>query len=1530
MDYLIAIYTGKKIYTMNIKPGETKTVGSSQTDSVLIEKYDLGVSYLVLACDAGGVRILSRQPMTFGDSQQTSNRVLSAGETIRLNEKISLAVFAARNPLNADISIQGFDELRLGRSYNKNDICLKDSNVSSRHAVLRRVNDKWTLSDLHSSNGTFLNGQLVLEDDQPAQNLNIFIAGYVFYIENNTLKFTNVPGDIEFSPDVVNALVPIASRPKPYPYFQRSPRIRTGTDKAEFEISSPPNTGTKPSITWSTILLPPIMMVGVMAGIAFFTGNFRMLVYSLPMSAVSIVVAVTNNRNNMKKWQSTHGLALEKYGEYLADIEHKITTEEGRYISSLSAASPGVIECMSIAQNVSRRLWERTPRDSDFMSVRVGTGTTGSNVRIKTPQAQLTLEENPFTKQVEAIVNRHRTLTGIPVTHSLLEYPVTGITGGRADILRTTWRIIMDIATHHSYEDVKIVCVYPEDERDKWEWLRWLPHVWDTKHQKRYMACSNRNKVPHVDDPNEEEKLIADNERRNGDASKMLREIGEQMRARSREQKPSGKDNPPKTPFYVLILADHRLIEESGEHLIPESSSIGFAAIYAYEDIRDLPGECQSVITCEKNSSSIQNSSPDRGSHTVDFDPDNVSVKQMNDFARALAPVHILSAGGGSRMPTSVTFLQGFKAGTIDALKVIDKWGNSHSEKSLAAEIGIKENGDVFKFDVFEKAMGVHGIAAGTTGSGKSEMLTTWLLSMALNFSPNDVNFALIEFKGNDLSNILHTLPHIAGIIGNLNDSSTIMRGLKSLGGEKDRRARLFEECAFLSSKSIFAYQAYQKSHPEANLEPLPYLLIIIDEFAELMQQYPEFNEEVMSIARVGRSYGMFLTLTMQNPNGVVKDQVASNTRYRLCLRAASDAASKELIGTTDAYGSLPPGRAYVKVGNFDVYEQVQTFYAKAPYRPNSSAQVAVDEIKLVSLSGARTKPQIYNRTVKARKDEESEGNLIVKYIVDEAKKHGFKPARHVWTEPLPEILELEGLLDGKEAFDRMTDTWEAKNDGLSFPVGMIDDPSHQKQYPFVLDFMKNGHQILFAAPSSGKTTFLQTVITSAALMYTPEQVNFVVFDYGSFILKTFEALPHTVIVADPTDEDKVKKAGDFLSNELAVRRKLFSAEGVANLESYRQSSGKPMPAIIVVVDNFASLNNQSERTVGVLNLVARDGGGLGIYLMMTAGNNSGLYKIEPYVKAKHTLQLTDRTDYKLMVGGDGKTYPSNHPGRGLTTGALEYQTALCIKGDNEADRSKKLRELCKTMGGTWQGKSASLEKAEAAAAAPVEAGDLTSNANMVQLGLKMKTREPVEFVFSEMNGCIITGAASSGKSSILGMIAVALDKDTNTKLYVYEEKSFIEGLCKNAHVMHTVEDFDKTVAELEGEYNSRDDESTGRIVICIDNLYNIYQDMSQESADILEAIASDGASRGMYIYVSVSAKGLNQLKGWNVPLLTKLVNGGNAVITGGTLKDYPALSAMHREENTLFGSHEGCIIHDGKASMMMFGQPEASEKEGD
>lgn len=1495
MEYLIVLYDNGKIQTALLKneKGFGITIGCGENDTLKLSS--ISENFITLRPLNEGVHLLSRGFVVI-NGEQVFNQILSAGDTVNIRDKVTLAIFESKCEFNGGLSLSDIHEISIGRS-SRNNICLKGEQVSSSHAVIKRNGNKFFIHDRNSSNGTFINGQLI--NSEPVQlkdEAKIFIGGYIFIFDNKILRVMNSPEDIIFSQDIIHSLVNIPEKRKIHNTFYRSPRIRASGMTSEVEISQPPSSGSKPAVSWLSVILPPAMMIIVMLSVASFTRNVTTLFYTLPMSSVSIIVAIINYRSQVKKWKQTQDLIRVKYSEHLAEKEREIIHDETAYISTLASINPGIHECLSIAENVKRRLWERTPSDSDFLNVRLGTGQEISNVLVKVPKEKLTLEEDPFLREAENLRHHHEILHGVPVCHSFVEMPITGLVGTRGEVQKVAWEIIMGVAVHHSYEDVKIICVYPESERSKWECIRWLPHVWNSERTRRYLACT----------PDK--------------ASVMLRELAETLKVRRRESSEHRGEILPDIPFYFLVLADKSLVEASGEMFLPESSALGFAALYAYGDMNLLPGECQAVIECG-NSDNMRTGfvqlTSDAEAQKI-FMPDRISLSLMNNFARALAPIRLHTSGSSAGMPSYIPFLQGLGVSRVEELNVMNRWEKGQPFKSIAAPIGIKENGEIFYFDIHEKGMGPHGIAAGATRWGKSETLTTWLLSVALHYKPEEVSFVLIDFKGDGLSGILMDLPHVAGVISNVDDITSIERNLRSLRGELIRRQRVFKDTKL---ENIHRYQETRRKN-NTNLDPMPYLIVVIDEFAELKTQFPEQMDEFISIARVGGSLGVYMVLATQSPGGIVAGQVSANSRFRICLKTSEAGESKEILGTTDAFRITVRGRAYVKVGNNEVYEQVQTFYSKATYRPDLNDKGPAREINIVEINGERIRPEIYDKTVGASGADLGEGRAISAYIRSEAEKYNMPFAKPVWTDALPKRLALSELISGHEAF--ANNSWSEINQGLSVTVGRIDDPEEQCQYPFVMDFMKDGHQILYGAPSSGKTTFLQTVLLSAALCYTPEQVQFLILDYGNWGLKIFESLPHVLMSGDPNDDEKINKAKDFISNEINLRKKLFAAQGVGTLEAYRDVSGKKLPAIIVVVDNMASLYNQSPDLMDILIQTAREGGGLGIYLALTAGNpGSFMFRIAQYVKSNHALQLTDRSDYRQLVGGTGRQEPQHFPGRGFTRGPLEFQTALCVDAPNEGERIKLLRDICSAMSSTWSGKRASLDEAEHT---DIDAEEMSLTQDGFEIGISKSSREPVEFVFSEMNGCIISGPEGSGKSNLLGLIVNAASQDLNTKVYIYERKTFLENLSMASITAHTPQDADEIISELADEFDNRIDfgQIYDRIVFCIDDFPEFYRGISQQSADILDTLTRSGGERGIYIYIVCSPDGLSSMHIFRINAFENCLMSGNAALTGGKLGDYTAFNDIHRNIELTFSDHEGCLIHDGEITTLRFAKLEA------
>jgi S-DNA-T family DNA segregation ATPase FtsK/SpoIIIE len=883
------------------------------------------------------------------------------------------------------------------------------------------------------------------------------------------------------------------------------------------------------------------------------------------------------------------------------------------------------------------------------------------------------------------------------------------------------------------------------------------------------------------------------------------------------------------------------------------------------------------------------------------FMPDRISASRLDAFARALAPVRQQSSHGAN-MPAGLTFFEGWgvrRAEEIDAPKL---WRESRPMKSLATRIGVRENGDPFYFDVHEKSMGPHGLVAGTTGSGKSEALTTWLLSMALSFSPLDVNFFLIDFKGDGLAGVLKELPHVAGTVGNLSEASVIIRALRSLDGELKRRQHIF------SGARVKNIQSYQEAFHKGKVsEPMAYLLIVIDEFAEMHTQFPELADQFISVARTGRSLGIYLTLTMQSPGGVVKGQVESNLNFRIVLRTSGPGESREALGTPDAasISKRTPGRAWIRSG--EIYELVQTFYSAASYNPASGTRDPSAKIHVVAEDGERILPEVYEKTVKAKGADDTEGAAVARYIKETAKNEGGLLARPVWTQPLPENMFLSTLLSGREAF--RDGEWQPRNEGMSVAVGLVDDPENQTQYPLFLDFIKNGHYALYGAPSSGKTTFLQTALMSAALSYTPDQVRFLVLDFGTWGLKLFERLPHTILVADANDAERVKKTEEYLLSELASRKRKFAEEGVGAMKDYTEVTGNTLPAILAVVDNMAALHSQYPDVLDTLIDIAREGGNLGLYLILTAsGQGSFMYKISQYIKVSIALQLTDRSEYRGLVGGDGRQEPTKFPGRGFVKGPLEFQTAIGAEGVRQR------RDMCDEMRAAWGDATPVIYDA----ADEIDTASLAIAYEYAQIGIEKETRSPYDFVFADMNGCVISGAPQSGKTNLLGRIVSGLLEDEKTTVYLYEKGSALESLRGNGKLTaaHDGAGIDAMVSELLDEYFRRVgyDTNSPRLALCIDDFVAAFGDISNDKVDALNSLILYGGDFGIYTYITGDITGLVKFSDMLVEPFARCMGHDRAVAIGGRLADHRIFSEIYGGSgNERLPEYEARILRGGQ-----------------
>ncbi len=442
-----------------------------------------------------------------------------------------------------------------------------------------------------------------------------------------------------------------------------------------------------------------------------------------------------------------------------------------------------------------------------------------------------------------------------------------------------------------------------------------------------------------------------------------------------------------------------------------------------------------------------------------------MNLSEMDVFSRQLSNFKVWENASNAAIPDMLTFLDMYKTSRVEDLDMYHKWLENRTYESMRSLIGQKAGEQPVYLDIHEKYHGPHGLVAGTTGSGKSETLQTYILSLVLNYHPHEVAFILIDYKGGGMAQSFIGLPHLAGVITNLGGNQTT-RALLSINAEIKRRQHTFNEYKI---KHIDAYiELYRNGEAE---EPMPHLLIIADEFAELKKEQPDFVRALVSAARVGRSLGINLILATQKPSGVVDDEIWSNTRFRICLRVADKQDSNEMLKRTDAAYITGTGRGFLQVGNDEIFDEFQSGWSGAPYTPevpfndDSKAKAVI-----IGLTG---KPEAVKKKKKKKGDNVkkfTQLDAMVQYAANLAEENHIKPLRQIWLPPLPGLFYLDDL----------ELTWDEKQ--IKLPVGLADDPQNQRQFPVYLDFIRDGHLLICGSAGSGKTSLVQTILYGAAL----------------------------------------------------------------------------------------------------------------------------------------------------------------------------------------------------------------------------------------------------------------------------------------------------------------------------------------------------------------------------------------------------------------------------------------------------------------
>lgn len=811
--------------------------------------------------------------------------------------------------------------------------------VSENHVELTRQQNGWMLED-QSANGTFVNdirvgANRILEfgDRINIWGLRLVFLGDVLAVDSSVemkidpsilrrVDINNEKNENVFNKNTLNYQKV---------YYHRSPRNMEALDTEKVEIEAPPTPGEENETPLLMLVGPALtMMVPMLLGTGMSIFSSRMsgdtsgiymytgLITAGCSGLFGAFWAVTNVRYAKQKTRKEETRRFDAYSEYLMKCAETVKEKYAQSIRILKERYPSLDVLFDQKNMVPEGLWGRNRSHEDFLYHRLGVGDIPFQIDIEVPKEKFTLTNDSLADKPRFIKESYKTLHDVPVGVDLEENSLIGVVGGagKEGAYQVVYALIAQLVTQNCYTDSKLAFITSDEKhngQDAWSFAKWLPHVWSQSKKSRYVALE----ISEVSD--------------------VCYDLMQVLRQRAEMAAGPGGDLSRFSPHYVLIVEDESLLkgELINKYLFGKSQRLGFTTILMAERYADLPNACECIIQNDEEYRGIYNVKNGRNNGVpVHFDLMNSGA--MQKLARMLANIEVNEIEMGGEIPNAITFFEMYGVTTLKELNVLERWKKNRTYDNMRALIGVKSGGQACYLDLHEKYHGPHGLVAGTTGSGKSETLQTYILSLALNFSPDDIGFFVIDYKGGGMGNLFSGLPHVLGQISNLSGNQ-IRRAMVSIKSENVRRQRVFNENGV---NNINAYTHLYKSG-EAKL-PVPHLFIIIDEFAELKREEPDFMRELISVAQVGRSLGVHLILATQKPSGTVDDNIWSNSKFRLCLRVQDRQDSMDMLHKPDAAYLTQAGRGYLQVGNDELYEQFQSGWSGAVYEEEAGSSKQV------------------------------------------------------------------------------------------------------------------------------------------------------------------------------------------------------------------------------------------------------------------------------------------------------------------------------------------------------------------------------------------------------------------------------------------------------------------------------------------------------------------------------------------------------------------------------------------------------------
>lgn len=923
-----------------------------------------------------------------------------------------------------------------------------------------------------------------------------------------------------------------------------------------------------------TMALPIILMALISTKIYGSNNKFMYMSLATGGSAclMGIIWAIINYSYKKKLYRLKVMKSQDEFNRYLNAMDDYLRNCQEDNKRYLLSKYPSSNELMNDCEN--ENLYKRHNLDEDFLFLRLNIGRTLFQMKLSIKDSKEEMFPSDERMRANELIEKYKYLEDVPLGINLRKTRFLGIIHDPLNINHylNILNIIVQIIYNHSPDDLKMAYIFDENnkyQRQIYESIKYYPHFKTSDYLHRFFAGNKHH------------------------AEEIIPQLNNQLHSK-------------KQHTVLLIFNVELLTEETIYQFINENQSEKISVIYI-QSSNNFPNNVKDYV----------NLSDEKGYEIVGFDKsDNLQRKLMltndNSFNNII--------------PSKVDFLRLFDADSIENLNIFDRWEKARIDKRINVPIGISYGKRKIYLDIHEKFHGPHGLVAGTTGSGKSELIQTFIMSLCVSFSPEDINFFLIDYKGGGTGQYIRELPHCAGVISNLSGES-IGRAMKAIASENKRRQKLLLDAGV---NHVDAYQALY--HEGKVFMPMPHLLLVIDEFAELKKEAYEFMSQIISLAAVGRSLGIHLLLSTQKPAGVVDDKIWSNSNFKLCLRVQDKQDSMDMLHRSEAAYLTGPGQCYIQIGNDEYFEKFQTGYCGGKYIVDDLIQ------PMISLMDITGKQHLLKNSYNDEDTKIDKLEYMVNYVNQLCTSNNIKAADSLWMEELKDRYELCKLIQDDESES-------------NFILGMSDDPLNQEQKVFYYNVNEHGNLCIIGGPISGKSTLLKTLISQVKC-----EDEYLLIDITQDDI--FDFYGHRGFLGALRDINGITIFFYHLKKEYQMHK-----------DKAKDNH------LYIFIDNYLDFKNAltEDENDFVLKLI-NEGIGIGIYFIVTAGAISDVgQRLFDKFKTTLALEMNDKFAYQdILRRYHLSVYPKNNtPGRCLylvNDVVLEGQIAIYDKAEDAVE----------------------------------------------------------------------------------------------------------------------------------------------------------------------------------------------------------------------------------------------------------------------